>query len=117
MISRFHSAIDGIVTAVAITLLARYLGRQSGIAAEVVGAWLFHLNAVLLLGSIPVTAFGRRSPPGVIDAMRGRPGTPPPAIEGRDSWFDRFASFDNARLVAAFALFVISLAPPFPGLD
>lgn len=116
MLTRFHSTIDGVLTSAVITGLAVLIGDQRGVAMEVVGARIFGIAAVLVAGSIIVTAVGRRSPPGVLGAMRGRPPRPPSPVVGRDSWFDRFATLDNAWLVAAFALFLISLLPPFLGL-
>ncbi len=117
MFNRLQSVIDGAVTAGVITGIALLIGNQLSMSTEIVGVLIFYLSGVLLAGSIVVTAAGRRSPPGVLGAMRGRPARPPSPVPGRDAWFDRFATLDNAWLIAAFMLFAISLMPPFLGLE
>ena len=113
MSSRVFSPLDGLVTAMTIAGAIVIIGEQRGAAIGDSGARIFYATGVLLALSIVVTATGRRSPPGVIGAIHGRPERPPSPVIGRDSWFDRFATLDNAWLIAALALFVISLLPPF----
>lgn len=117
MPGQLRSVLDGACTAAAITLVALLLGERANVDEAIVGARLFYTAGLLVIGSLFVTAFGRRSPPGVLGALRGRPAPPPSPVPGRDAWFDRFASLDNTWLLAAFALVLISLAPPFIGLE